>query len=85
MQNPKKTVRLDITVSEDHAPLIIRYVAQLRALANEQNRLVYELISDNPTMTLTEIQKLLRNKHKIQKRIETLKKLADECGLPYKK
>lgn len=43
----------------------------------------YDLISQNPTVPITKLQKRLRNESKRQLPAETLLKIATLCGLPH--
>ncbi len=84
MQNPKETVTLYFKgVPIDKAKEIKEFAYKRIYLADEKNAVVYRLIDENPTVPLKELQKILRNKHKVQKTLRKIKLIATDCGLPY--
>lgn len=50
---------------------------------NPKTAVVYGVIRDNPNTPLGQLQWTLRKEHDIHRSINGLKKIAQQCGLPY--
>lgn len=78
-----KSVQVNITVPAFLAEGVKKAAYQYRYKNDPKTMKAYELIRDNPTTPLSQLQYQLRNKG-IPRSIAGLKKIAVWCDLPYK-
>lgn len=84
MQTQKKTLRFDIRgLTPEQAVLIRTYAYTLKYESDPKHSSAYKLLKDNPTTPLSQLVYRLRKEFGVYKRPAGLKKIAQDCGLPY--
>lgn len=81
MQNPKK--RVYYVINPEHEKEIRIMVYSYEYKNDPVDSVAYDLLYCNPSLPLKSIRWRLIKDHGINKRISTLKKMAENCGLPY--
>lgn len=79
-----KTRRLDISLPEDIYEDVRNYAYNKKYELDPQDAIVLQILRDNKETSLDKIAALIRSQHKIQRRVEGLRTMAIQCGIPYK-